>query len=91
MAEALGLLVRAKWMASATVKLEVISTTRVQRPERDVQMPAALLEGDRELKAIHGVATKQAGKEQHFGGEEQPHAEAHGLVLPADVRRSDVR
>ena len=61
---------------------------RVQRAERDVQVPAALGEGELELKAIDRIPGEEPGEEQDLGGEEEPHPQLHRLVLA--VERGEV-
>ena len=47
-------------------------------------MPAALGERELELEAVHRVAAEEPAEEQDLGGEEEPHSQAHRLVLAGE-------
>ncbi len=57
----------------------------VDGADGDVQHVASRLETGQVEVAIDGVAREEPAEEHHLGGEENPHAEAGGLVLLLQV------
>ena len=66
------------------MKLEVMSTTVLTVPSVRSRCCEARERVVEEV-AVDRVAEEQAGEEQHFRAEEQPHAQADGVVLDLDV------